>query len=810
MRPGTIRWVLRALGVLTAALLLVAVFAQTTLYPRVLWWFDDSVQQLLSPALPMEHVLAVDVDDDSIRRLEPELGAWPYSRDVYARVARFLAAHGARAIAFDILFSESRAGDDALAASLDRRSVLAAAALPEATGRPPEYVERLKQAALFDAASAARSAIPTQTWPDLTLPLAKLTQRSGARIGVITTRADADGIVRRASLLHQTHGQVLPSLVLAALLAAEPSARAEFSHGEFRLGERAWPLDPEGRAVFRYPSNAAAIPVIPFYQLLAAQAGAQGTAHVGELVRDKIVYVGSSAAVLGDFAYTPVGRLPGLSLNALFTELLLTGGVRRPGAWWLDALLLALTLAIPAAMAFRDTAARPSEFLWGPGAIGLIGAGGGIGLSAIGQSSSWLFAALTGLVAQALALGMWLFALYQERQRLFYEKFAAQEANRLKTEFLSHMTHELRTPITAIMGFNKINQFADDLGREQRVHNSEIVARNCEYLLALVNNNLDLARIEAGQLAIERKPENVSALLDDVVSTMSIMADEKNLALRLVKGARLPPGLSLDALRLRQILINLLGNAIKFTAAGEIALEVGWSAGRLQLAVRDTGVGIPEESLGRVFEPFERLAGSRTGGTGLGLTVTRRLVELMGGTVQVSSTPGEGTEFLVRIPAAEIEHAPPRHVRATPAVFSPLAGKVLVAEDVEHLRHLVELYLKKLGLECVAVSNGFEAVEAAMAAEFDILLLDMEMPVMDGFEAARVLRERGYGKPIVALTAHSDGVQIERARHEGCSEVLNKPVTLERLREALEPLLAGRVEFGAARQPPPRAEDRRR
>jgi signal transduction histidine kinase len=802
VRPRLIRLVLRALGVVTAALLLVGVLAQTTLYPRVLWWFDDSVQKLLNPALPMEHVLAVDVDDDSIRRLEPELGAWPYPRAVYARVARFLAGHGARAIAFDILFSESRAGDEALAASLDRRSVLAAAALPEVTDRPPEYVERLKQAALFDAASAARGAIPAQTWPDLTLPLAKLTQRSGARIGVITTRADADGIVRRASLLHQTHGEVLPSLALAALLAAEPSAGAEFSHGTFRLGERTWPLDPEGRAVFRYPSNAAAIPVIPFFQLLAAEAGAQGTAHVGDLVRDKIVYIGSSAAVLGDFAYTPVGRLPGLNLNALFTEMLLTGSVRRPGVWWLNALLLAFALAVPAAMVFRDEAARPSEFLWGLGAIGLMGTGGGIGLSAIGQGSSWLFATLTGLVAQAVALGVWLFALYRERQRLFYEKRAAQEANRLKTEFLSHMTHELRTPITAIMGFNKINQFADDLGREQRVHNSEIVARNCEHLLALVNNNLDLARIEAGQLAIERRPENVSALLDDVVSTMSIMAEEKKLVLRLVRNERLPSALSLDALRLRQVLINLLGNAIKFTETGEISLEVGWSEGQLRLAVRDTGVGIPPESLGRVFEPFERLAGSRTGGTGLGLTVTRSLVELMGGTVQVSSAPGEGTEFFVRIPAAESAHTPPRHVRATPAVFSPLAGKVLVAEDVEHLRQLVELYMDKLGLDCVAVSNGFEAVEAAMAGDFDILLLDMEMPVMDGFEAARVLRERGYSKPIVALTAHSDGVEIERARREGCTDVLNKPVTLERLRDALEPLLAGRDGFGAGpRQP---------
>jgi CheY-like chemotaxis protein/anti-sigma regulatory factor (Ser/Thr protein kinase) len=340
------------------------------------------------------------------------------------------------------------------------------------------------------------------------------------------------------------------------------------------------------------------------------------------------------------------------------------------------------------------------------------------------------------------------------------------------------------------MGFNKINQFADDLGREQRVHNSEIVARNCEHLLALVNNNLNLARIEAGQLAIERKPENVSELLDDVVSTMQIMAEEKGLRLRLSKDPRLPAALSLDALRLREVLINLLGNAIKFTEHGEVSLAVGCSDGSLSLAVRDTGVGIPRESLARVFEPFQRIAGSRAEGTGLGLAITRKLVELMEGTLQVSSVPGKGTEFAVRIPAIEVVPTEARPVHPMPVARSPLAGQVLVAEDVEHLRSLIEIYLRELGLECRCVSNGFEAVEAALAGDFDVLLLDMEMPVMDGFEAARVLRERSYHKPIVALTAHYQGAETERARREGCTEVITKPVTLARLREVLEPLLA--------------------
>jgi CheY-like chemotaxis protein/anti-sigma regulatory factor (Ser/Thr protein kinase) len=270
---------------------------------------------------------------------------------------------------------------------------------------------------------------------------------------------------------------------------------------------------------------------------------------------------------------------------------------------------------------------------------------------------------------------------------------------------------------------------------------------------------------------------------------MQIMAEEKGLKLRLSKDAQLPARLSVDALRVREVLINLLGNAIKFTERGEVSVAVGWNEGSLSISVRDTGVGIPPQSLARAFEPFQRMAGSRTEGTGLGLTITRKLVELMEGKIRASSVPGQGTEFGVHIPAPEAEPAPPQ-IREEPVERSRLTGKVLVAEDVEHLRSLIEIYLRELGLECRTVSNGLEAVEAALGGDFDVLLLDMEMPVMDGFEAARVLREHGYQKAIVALTAHYLGEEIDRARREGCTEIIGKPVTLARLREVLEPLLA--------------------
>ena len=777
----------RALWVAGAALLLAGLFSQTSLYPRLMWWLEDSQQRALGAPLPLDHVVVFDVDEESMQRLEPQLGAWPYSRQVYARATRFLAEQGARAVVFDILFSEAREGDDAFAAALDRRSVLAAAALPYPLRRPPAYLEQLKRSALSDAASEPALAALAQPWLDLTLPLPKFA--SQARTGVISAVADDDGVVRRLAPLHAAYGEILPSLPLAALLAAEPEAVPGASRRELRLGARGWPVSSGGSILLRFPGNADALSVVPFFQLVGAAAGAPGTAHIGELIRDKIVFVGSSSAVLGDFAFTPVGRLPGLQINALMTEMLIENQVRRPAAWWVDLLLLALALALPAAMVTRDAVARPRDFVLGLPAIVAVVAGAGMALFALNQHSHWLFAALTGVAAQAFALSAWLFALYRERQRLFYEKMAAQEANRMKSEFLAHMTHELRTPVTAIMGFNKINQLTDDLGREQRVRNSATIGRNCDHLLALVNNNLDLARIEAGQLEIEPKPEDIAALLDEVASTLGVMAEQKGLILeRLVTGP-MPAALSLDGFRLRQVLINLLGNAVKFTERGTVALEAQWRAGELQLSVRDTGPGIPAESLERVFEPFQRVATSRVAGTGLGLAITRKLVTLMGGTIIARSAAGAGSTFEVRIPAAEIRPAATQRLEPPVAVQAALAGRVLVAEDNESLRELIELQLRELGLHCHLVNNGFEAVAAASADRFDVVLMDMDMPLMDGYEAVNVLRERGYERPIIAFTAYRDGAARERAVREGCDGVVGKPVTIEGLRGALEPLL---------------------
>jgi CheY-like chemotaxis protein len=272
---------------------------------------------------------------------------------------------------------------------------------------------------------------------------------------------------------------------------------------------------------------------------------------------------------------------------------------------------------------------------------------------------------------------------------------------------------------------------------------------------------------------------------------LRVMAHDKGLALELQVDEGMPQALSLDAFRVRQVLINLLGNAIKFTAKGKVTLAAYWQAGELRCEVRDTGPGIPADSLERIFQPFQRAPGVTAAGTGLGLSITRKLVELMGGTISARSRLGEGSVFEMRIPAPEAALPAPAPANVPAPALAKLSGRVLLADDNEDLRDLVTAQLGELGFTCTAVGDGLQAIEAALAGPYTAVLLDMDMPFMDGYETVRVLRERGYTGPVIAFTAHQAGSPVERALIEGCDDVISKPVSLERLRAALAPLAEG-------------------
>jgi signal transduction histidine kinase/CheY-like chemotaxis protein len=778
------RWLplalLPAIGIALAAFL-----AQTALYQRVSYWAHDATEQWLGRPVDLSGVAVIDVDEESMARLQAQLGPWPYERDIYALVTHYLLSRGARSVVFDVLFSEPRGGDVDFARELSNRVVIAGAALPFPFERSAAYRAQIDSVALREAES-----VPSRLWSDLTLPLAIFTQAQ-ARVGVISVQPDEDGVLRRLALVHGAYGKRLPALTFAGLMAAEPEAKLSGETGEIRLGERRWPVNDKGEVAIRFPSNTRQLEIQPFYKLALAAAGAPGYESMQDVVRGKVVFVGSSSAVLGDFAHTPLGRMPGLYLNAYAHAAIAQGAIMRPGGMALDLVLLAMFVLPAIVLRARLTSVQPRQFAAGASVLAMLAVASGTILGLSGIESAWLAALLAGALTLLIAAFEWLARLYQERQRLELGRRAALEAARLKTEFLNYMTHELRTPIASIKGFNRVNQ--DNIGAEARIKNTTIIARACEHLLALVNNNLDLAKMEAGQMVIDSRPEDVRAFANDVVTTLQPQARDKALSLELEIAEPMPAVLSIDAFRLKQILLNLISNAVKYTPAGKVTLRMAWESGQLNIDVRDTGPGMDEATLLRIFEPFRQdgSAASSRAGTGLGLAITRRLANLMGGEIVASSTPGRGSCFSVKVRAALAELPRAEAPRAEPAPIAPLklSGHVLLADDDEDLRSLFEMHLAALGLEVTAVVDGHQAVEAILARPYACIIMDMQMPVLDGYSAASAMRAGGYTGGILGLTANEAPELLERARSAGCNQVLTKPVTRSQLREALIPLL---------------------
>jgi PAS domain S-box-containing protein len=380
----------------------------------------------------------------------------------------------------------------------------------------------------------------------------------------------------------------------------------------------------------------------------------------------------------------------------------------------------------------------------------------------------------------------------------------AEAANRSKSEFLANMSHEIRTPMTAILGF------ADLLGSDEvddpaaRARHVETIKRNGEHLLSLLNDVLDHSKIEAGRMTVESIPTDLEAVIGDSVELMSPRAELKGLSVRRRADTRLPRVILSDPTRLRQIILNLLSNAIKFTHAGEVVLSASLdesdpAAARLRLSVSDTGIGMTRDQLEKIFTPFQQADGTTTrrfGGTGLGLGISRKLAHLMNGDITVESTAGRGSIFTLVLnvgPVADLEFdragLSPHETRPEPSRSDaqgapPLAGlRLLVAEDGVDNQRLIGHVLRKAGAEVTIVENGQLALDAVTQSpsSFDVVLMDMQMPVMDGYTAARVIRDRGLRVPVVALTAHAMSDEVERCLAAGCVAYASKPLDKPKL-----------------------------
>ncbi len=410
-------------------------------------------------------------------------------------------------------------------------------------------------------------------------------------------------------------------------------------------------------------------------------------------------------------------------------------------------------------------------------------------------------------------------ALESANKALEVSNQLAESATRAKSEFLANMSHEIRTPMTAILGFSEL--LLSELGVEQappeRIEAIRTIQRNGSYLLELINDILDLSKIEAGRLNVERVACAPVQVLGDVVSLMRVRANAKKLPLTLEYIGRFPETIHSDPVRLRQVLINLIGNAIKFTETGEVRVvarlvqRLGKPA-LLQVDVVDTGIGLTPEQLSRLFQPFSQADSSTTrkfGGTGLGLTISKRLAEMLGGGITLSSTPGKGSTFSVTVEAGDLEgvrllESPLEGALRTSTVAANntalalrLDARILLAEDGPDNQRLIAFVLKNAGAEVTVVENGQIACDEALAAReaghpFDIILMDMQMPVMDGYEATRKLRVAGYAEPIIAMTAHAMEGDSAKCRAAGCDAYLTKPIDRARFLHALARFLPPR------------------
>jgi signal transduction histidine kinase len=409
--------------------------------------------------------------------------------------------------------------------------------------------------------------------------------------------------------------------------------------------------------------------------------------------------------------------------------------------------------------------------------------------------SVWAQVAYALLLLAVVGLLAWLYRARLKRKHAWqlaeHKRQLAEQASEAKTRFLATLGHEVRTPMTGVLGMSELLQ-ASHLDTRQRSQ-VDAIRRAGEHLLRLVNDALDLARIEAGKLQLSNADFLLRPLLDEIASLMAPVAERKGLVFVDAIAPSTPLALHGDRTRVQQILLNLIGNAVKFTENGHVSLETfALHPHGLRFVVADTGPGLNDEQKTRLFRRFEQADGARTasryGGSGLGLAISQELAAAMGGRILVDSTPGSGTRFVVELPlpdgAAHMHAATPMY--ALPGMRNV---RLLLVEDDPIVAEVMQGLLAQLGHTVTLAGHGLAALAEVDQQPFDAALLDLDLPGMDGLALAKLLRARGFTAPLLAVTARSDGDAETSARAAGFDGFLRKPVTGELLAQALEALL---------------------
>ncbi|MDY6981874.1 MAG: response regulator, partial [Pseudomonadota bacterium] len=372
-----------------------------------------------------------------------------------------------------------------------------------------------------------------------------------------------------------------------------------------------------------------------------------------------------------------------------------------------------------------------------------------------------------------------------------FERLRAETANRSKSEFLAILSHEIRTPLTAIIGYTELLIHRHQHENPDLAHKLQVINRNGSHLLSLLNDTLDLSKIEAGKFEIDIEPVELGPFIMNTIALIREMAEAKNLALQVSARSTLPRYIHTDAMRLRQVLFNLLGNAIKFTESGTVELQVRLDGKCLEFHVIDTGRGLSMADLNKIFQPFSQLSQGRKHGTGLGLTISQKLAHKLGGSISAHSIEGAGSRFVVRIDPGPFDMRETAELDALEdevdtVITRPkpvVNGHVVVVDDVEDIRDLIGNILSEAGINVLTANNGQEAIEllTSLAGRVAMVLMDLNMPILDGYQTLKTMRDRGIDVPSIALTAANLKGDREKCLDAGFVSYVPKPVTAEGL-----------------------------
>lgn len=644
--PAALSKIVRLFWIPCVSLLLAWVITLSPVYERLESWALDVQQGISAETRFFQDVLVVEIDESSIKELQPFFGAWPYKRDAYALILDYLGEAGARNIVIDVLFSEAREGDSEFqrAIATNGNIILAASALNKPSG--DETVRQLSILGL-----KTQHPLPALHWPSAALPIPALaTTSSGTtRVGMISVVSDEDGVLRNLPLVHEINGNYLPSLALASLFPAGklPDIRFRPEKGTLQAGKHEWPVDKNGTVKIQYPGNANPVLVMPLHRLAMAALGIPSHELDTHLFKGKTIFIGNTA-LFSDRVTTPRGIMNGIHVIAITHEALVQNLILKPQHWRWNGLLLlcALLPALTAPFLQKRSVLISTAMMLGT--VSLIYALNLGVLQVFNQPGVLIFPLMVASFSGVLNIAAAMREEMKQHAQAAISRAAAETDLAIKQQqSVAMVSHELRPPLAIIdASLQSLERLSKDMPPEILTRHQKI-NRASHRLQSLISNHLTKDRLNQADLPPKMLPVNLHELITTVITRVEwggMTIHTEALQDAIVEG---------DAELLRIAFSNLIDNAIKYSPEkNRIWIEGEIRNDMIEIRISDAGIGIAPEELPRIFDQYYRAKGSdKIRGSGLGLYLVRQIIELHGGTLFATSILGQGTTMHVRIPA---------------------------------------------------------------------------------------------------------------------------------------------------------------